>query len=113
MDRPKNYIEFTITLSGEEHRLKTYWREYRDLRDLIVDKLLLDDFGQCGGMGRCATCMVSIEGSANDVSLMRRNEETTLTKIGLSGGNIRLACQIPIDDDISNVHIHIPNEYWR
>lgn len=104
MNPPRTYITLVLLFEGTEHRLQTYRYEYRNLRDLIADKLFIDGFGECGGVGRCATCLVNIidrpEGS-------ERNERTTLNKAGIVNPKVRLACQIPLDDDLSNVRIEI------
>lgn len=101
----KNYITFILNESGTEHRIKTYRGEYRNLRDLITDKLFLEGFGECGGMGRGATCMVKINGLKGEALMMKRNESATLSKAGEGNSKVRLACQIAIDDDLSNVTI--------
>ena len=99
MTSPKNPITFILIYEGTEHRLQSYRSEYRNLRDLIVDKLFIDGFGECGGIGRCATCLVEINDRPADGE---RNEQVTLTKAGVINSNVRLACQIPIDDELSN-----------
>jgi 2Fe-2S ferredoxin len=104
---PKNYIIFTVIHSGEEHRLQTYPGEYRDLRLLIADKFFLEDFGECGGMGRCATCMVEIDGLQGEAADKKRNESATLLKAGTKDSTVRLSCQIPVDDDLANTVIHV------
>jgi len=101
----KNYITFTLVHEGTEHPLKTYWGEYRNLRDLIADKLFLEGFGDCGGMGRCATCMVEVDGLTGDATTMKRNEAETLSKAKAANSCVRLSCQIAIDDDLSNVTV--------
>jgi 2Fe-2S ferredoxin len=65
MKQIKNFIDFVLVQGDEEIRVKTYPREYGDLRLLIKDYLRRDDFGQCTGMGRCATCMVTISSNVN------------------------------------------------
>ena len=107
MSYPRNPIVFSILYAGEEHHLKTFWGEYRDLRALINDQLSLEDFGQCGGMGRCATCMVEISGSDIEASPMERNELTTLSRQNSGSAKVRLSCQIPINDDLTNAVVKI------
>jgi len=106
MTQPFNKICLTIFYSSEEYKIQTYSGEYRDLKCLIQDRLYADDFGQCGGMGRCGTCVVRIEGLKNASGFMR-NEATTLKRLAPEIDNIRLACQIPIDDGLSNVKITV------
>ena len=99
-------ISLTILYSSEEYKIQTYAGEYRDLKCLIQDRLFTDDFGQCGGMGRCGTCIVGI-GGLKEHSAFLRNEETTLHRIAPGIDDIRLACQIPVDDELSNLTITI------
>ena len=99
-------ISLTILYSSEEYKIQTYAGEYRDLKCLIQDRLFTDDFGQCGGMGRCGTCIVRI-GGLKENSAFLRNEETTLQRIAPGIDDIRLACQIPVDDELSNLTITI------
>lgn len=99
-------ISLTILYSSEEYKIQTYAGEYRDLKCLIQDRLFAEDFGQCGGMGRCGTCIVRIGGLAES-SGFQRNEATTLHRIAPGIDNIRLACQIPVDDQLANLIITI------
>jgi ferredoxin, 2Fe-2S len=110
MSYPKNPIVFIVFHAGEEYTLKTFWGEYRDLRALINDKLDLEDFGQCGGMGRCATCMVEITTLSNLLPNMDRNEQSTLSKRKRAGSAVRLSCQIPIDDNLANALVQISED---
>lgn len=107
MSDSKNYITFILISSGTEHRLQTFWGEYRNLKDLIADKLFLEGFGECGGMGRCATCLVEIDGLEGEASTMKRNEATTLSKTNNVNLKTRLACQVAVDDSLSNVTIRV------
>lgn len=106
MSYPLTKICLTVLYSSEEYKLQTYAGEYRDLKCLIQDRLFTDDFGQCGGMGRCGTCIVRI-GGLGEVPRLLRNEATTLGRIAPGVDNIRLACQIPVDDNLSNLTITI------
>ncbi|MFA6945973.1 MAG: 2Fe-2S iron-sulfur cluster-binding protein [Pedobacter sp.] len=106
MTHPVNKICLTVLYSSEEYKLQTYAGEYRDLKCLIQDRLFTDDFGQCGGMGRCGTCIVKISGSKAGADFLR-NESVTLSRIAPGVQDIRLACQIPIDDNLSNLTISI------
>lgn len=74
---------------------------------LLRDKLLLDDFGECGGVGRCATCIIKIEGVKENSIKKERNEYTTLSKMGYIDGTIRLSCQFYINNDIDEAQIEI------
>lgn len=53
-------IQFTLYFQGKAYLINTYDHEFYDLRELIMQQLDLDYFGECGGVGRCVTCLVSI-----------------------------------------------------
>lgn len=103
----KSFIHFTVYYAGEKHDLKTYPYEYRNLMVLLYDKIYIEDFGECKGMGRCGTCVVKITGLPEAVNILERNEERTLFKTGITTDNIRLACQILVDENLENVTIEI------
>ena len=106
MSHPLTKICLTVLYASEEYQLQTFAGEYRDLKCLIQDRLYTDDFGQCGGMGRCGTCIVRIDGLETSSELLR-NEKTTLDRMAPGVSDIRLACQIPVDDRLSNSTITI------
>jgi len=99
MSNAKNFIDFTLIIGKEEIRIKTYVGEYADLRLLIEDYANLDNFGECGGMGRCATCMVV------DSSEVSKNEKFDKVPLTRSSRPIRLSCQLPVDDELANKYI--------
>jgi 2Fe-2S ferredoxin len=107
MESPSHPIRFTLIYDGEEHQIATRWGEYRDLKMLIEDMFFPEDFGQCGGMGRCATCMVEIEGLNGESALMKRNEASTLKKFVPGRGAVRLSCQIAVDGSLANTRVKI------
>ena len=76
MDK-QDEILIKIISEGEEQLISTCKNEYRSLMVLIKDKLYPDGFGECGGLGRCATCIVRLE---KEITGMERNESTTLSK---------------------------------
>ncbi|MES3017922.1 MAG: 2Fe-2S iron-sulfur cluster-binding protein [Bacteroidota bacterium] len=104
MNSTRNYITFILIFEGAEYRQQTYQSEYRNLRDLISDKLFIDGFGECGGVGRCATCLVEIDDRPADGD---RNEQSTLAKAGIVNSKVRLSCQIMVDDDLANARVKI------
>ena len=101
------YIEFKLLYSGEEYSLRTHWGEYRTLRLLINNKINIKDFGQCGGFGRCATCMIEICGAEGERSFLKKSEHTSVQRMIQGYSIVRFACQIPITDDLANVKIKI------
>jgi len=100
-------IHFTAYYEGEKHDLQTYAHEYRNLMVLLYDKMYIEDFGECKGMGRCGTCAVKVEGLPPAVNTLHRNEEQTLYKMGIQGGGVRLACQITVDENLENSTVEI------
>lgn len=98
-------IEFTGLYQGQEYYLRSYENEYRNLMVLLKDKICPDDFGQCGGMGRCGTCLVNISGLSPKESYTK--EQNTLSKMGIKNPAARLSCQIQIDEDLKNVIVEL------
>lgn len=72
---------------------------------LINEKIFVEDFGECKGIGRCGTCLVSIR-SENEWEV-ERNEASTLAKTGVEGTDWRLSCQIMIDERLENSLVSI------
>ena len=100
-------IEFTGSYEGQEYYLRTYENEYRNLMVLLKDKICPEDFGQCGGMGRCGTCLVNVTGLANSPTDSYRNEQATLAKMGMQDQATRLSCQIQVDEDLKSAVVEI------
>ena len=103
----KNSIHFTVIEDGSETKIETYEGEYKNLMFLLRDNLYLDSFGECSGMGRCATCVIKIEGLTGNAVVKDRNEPVTLSKIGFTEENIRLSCQLLINEDLNGVEIEL------
>lgn len=77
-------IEFTVLYDDEAHRVRAHPNQYRDLRELMLDNFNLEIFGQCGGNGRCATCMVQINGAPE-----------------------QLSCQVSVNDELANATVQV------
>lgn len=106
MDNPGT-ISIKIIVDDKEHIVDTYLYEYRSLMALISDNLYIDGFGQCGGMGRCATCQVNLL-NANKLPGLERNERSTLAKYGISHIESRLSCQLLVDETLHNCVVELP-----
>ncbi len=76
---------------------------------LLFDKIYLEDFGECKGMGRCGTCMIEIVESERQISYLGRNEEVTMRKAEFMKSNQRLACQILVNEELKNATIRVLN----
>jgi len=100
-------IQFYINHEGISGKVETYKGEYRNLMVLLNDNFFLDGFGACGGMGRCATCIVKAFGISGDSTQKERNEPVTLSRLGYNDSAFRLSCQLLITDDLQNARIEV------
>ncbi|HNE50289.1 MAG: 2Fe-2S iron-sulfur cluster-binding protein [Chitinophagales bacterium] len=106
MSKPS--IHFTVLVYGSTYSLQTYEGEYRNLMVLLKDKLFVDYFGECGGLGRCGTCVIKIKGLSGAALIKDRNEPVTLSKMGYNETeHIRLSCQLMITESLNNTEIEI------
>lgn len=100
-------IHFTVYYEGNKHELQTYTHEYRNLMMLLFDQIYIEDFGECKGMGRCGTCAVKIIEYSKLLNTLDRNEPQTLAKFGIRSENIKLSCQILVDEQLENITVEI------
>ena len=110
MNDEKNKIAITIINTGEEYTVKTHLHEFRNLMALLNNSIYLENFGECGGQGRCATCMVKVAGLRGDANTMERNEAATIRKAGLADKGIRLSCQLLINEDLDGAVIEVTGD---
>jgi len=110
MNVERKEIIITIKNAGEQYVVKTYPNEYRNLMSLLNNSIYLENFGECGGQGRCATCIVKVSGLKGSAVTMERNEKATINKTGLSDSNFRLSCQLLITEDLHEAVIEIYEE---
>lgn len=90
----KNTILLTLNYLGESYQVQTHPGEYHTLMTLISDYLAIPGFGLCCGMGSCGTCVVQISGPGSHV---KRSV---------------LACDVEINDALSNSQIDIPDKIY-
>jgi len=112
MDEHRKEITISIKNEAEKRIVITYKNEYRNLMQLLNNNFYLEGFGECGGMGRCVTCLVRINGLEGLSNLLERNEKVTLGKMGLADSDLRLSCQVLITDDLNNAMIDIVAENY-
>ncbi len=110
MNDERKEIAITIINAGEAHVVKTYLHQYRNLMVLLNNSIYLENFGECGGQGRCATCMVKAVGLKGNANVMERNEAATIGKAALADEPIRLSCQLLINEDLNGAVIEIAGE---
>ncbi len=82
----KKHIQFILIYKDESILVNTFTGEFCDLRELIMAKLNLANFGECGGVGRCVTCLV----------LLNSNK-----------GSEEFACQVPVNQGLANCNIQV------
>jgi 2Fe-2S ferredoxin len=107
MEPSQEDIIITIHHNGYETAVHTHDREYRNLMQLISDRIYVENFGDCKGMGRCGTCQVLALNHTYDPGDYERNELNTLSKPGAMPPGLRLSCQLMIDKNISGLHFEI------
>ncbi len=100
-------IKFIVHYEGQTYFLESTRNEYRNLMSLLKDKICPEDFGQCGGMGRCGTCLIKLSGASGDSLLSYRNEHVTLRKMGIVDPDVRLSCQIQVNEDLKDVAMQL------
>lgn len=103
----QNDISITVLIEEDKYELHTYEREYRNVMALIQDNLCPDDFGECGGQGRCCTCLVEVINKNLELPASGRNEAATLAKHHVTGTSRRLSCQLLIDKKLNNLVIKL------
>ena len=111
MNSGKDIITIKVVYDEAEYELKTFTGEYRNLMMLIYDRIYVEFFGDCKGMGRCGTCMIKILDNDTLLPASDRNEAATLTKSGIVTEGIRLSCQIMVDHLLDNTTVIIHQEY--
>ena len=87
-------ISLTIIYKGESYLIQTYLNEYGSLMTLISAHLAIPGFGLCCGMGSCGTCLVTI---GNKYASASRSV---------------MACDMQINDELSNTQITISNQRY-
>jgi len=100
-------INFTVIENGTKIPITTRHGRYPNLMYLLKEELQLESFGECGGVGRCATCVVKTSGITGNSAIKDRNEPATLSKLGFEEANIRLSCQIYITADLNGAEISL------
>ncbi len=87
-------IPLTLLYQGEAYPVRAFDNEYYSLMTLISAHLGIVGFGLCSGMGSCGTCLVEIG-----------------TKYS-AATRLVLACDIRVNDELSNTQITIPNQRY-
>lgn len=102
-------IKFRLTFLNESIEVNCRRGEFRNLMVLINEKMFVPDFGECKGIGRCGTCLVNVQ-SKIPLPSSNRNEMATLAKCAVQEPEVRLSCQIMIDEFLDGAEIYICEE---
>ena len=102
-------ITFKLIYQEQETEIECYTGEFRNLMVLINEKIYVEDFGECKGIGRCGTCLIEIE-TREPLPPSERNEQSTLAKCTLQSSNLRLACQVMIDKTLHGAVVKVVEE---
>jgi len=104
---PVRNITVLVNYDGAQYKLQTFTNEYRSLMMLIYDRIFTEGFGECLGMGKCGTCLIEIISQRMEPTAYERNEDTNLLRAGQINGNIRLACQLIIDEKMDGLVVKV------
>ncbi|MFA9189386.1 2Fe-2S iron-sulfur cluster-binding protein [Flavobacterium sp. FBOR7N2.3] len=107
MEKEIKNISFTVIENGIQTPVVTRHGSYPNLMYLLKEELQLESFGECGGAGRCATCLVTTKSVTGASLIKERNEPNTLEQLGYTDQATRLSCQIYITADLNDAEITI------
>ena len=108
--RMERDIKIKVRVYGQEHVLETYDGEYRNLMMLIYDRIYIDEFGECKGVGRCGTCHVYVLTAPAGLVFHDGVEHTTLSRLGNTNDTSHLACQIMVDKNLNGLGVEVAEE---
>ncbi|WP_242920171.1 2Fe-2S iron-sulfur cluster-binding protein [Pontibacter liquoris] len=74
---------------------------------LIYDKVYIEDFGECKGVGRCGTCHVHVWHAPTGMFFHDGVEHTTLARLADVQENSHLACQIMVNKSINGLVVQV------
>ncbi|WP_299439161.1 2Fe-2S iron-sulfur cluster-binding protein [uncultured Aquimarina sp.] len=100
------YTLYVIDTIGDHHILKFKIFEYKNLMELLINRLY-DDIGACKGRGLCGTCHIRINSSIVPFKFPEGIEKRTLFNQLEYYSNSRLACQVLLDKQLDNSRIEI------
>ena len=100
-------IQVRVLIDGEVMEIMTFANEYRNLMMLIYDHIYEEGFGECGGMGRCSTCIVEVQNIQQPFNEFHRNADQTFLKSSETRENVYLSCQILADESIDGLEVKV------
>ncbi|MEO9258542.1 MAG: hypothetical protein ABI207_09170, partial [Crocinitomicaceae bacterium] len=103
MQKQSKVIKIVVFANEEKYSLETYTGEYRNLMELLRNSIYSENFGECGGKGRCCTCLIKFSCGPVELKTFQRNELSTLEKHKMHKPGNRLSCQIEVDQNLNNI----------
>lgn len=98
----KEYYHLTfIDDLGKQYKAEFKTNEYHNLMELLFDKYL-QDWGECKGRAWCGTCHIKIIKGQLSTEI-DREEKYTLSILDNATQSSRLACQIPLNQELDGV----------
>lgn len=67
--------------------------------------------GTCGGMALCASCHIAVEAGLDNLDEPKDAELDMLDTLPVVHHNSRLACQIPVNKQLTNAFVKIQEVY--
>jgi 2Fe-2S ferredoxin len=107
MQKREKDITLFVRKASKDHTFSIFPHEYRNLMKLLNDKLSIDDFGECRGVGRCVTCIIKVDSTDIQMAEPERNEQTTLDRCHVTTTGLRLACQILLDTSLDGLRLEV------
>ncbi|WP_430415862.1 2Fe-2S iron-sulfur cluster-binding protein [Parasphingorhabdus sp.] len=96
---------------GTRHKVKA--RTGLSLMDVAIMHHIPGVEGDCGGFGACGTCHVYLDEAAQSlVPPLHELESSTLTFAHDVRPESRLACQIPITDEMDGMTVQMPERQY-
>ncbi len=100
-------VKFTVeNLAGKQEEIELP----TDMNLNLMEALKASDYdiqATCGGMALCATCHVAIDNHEEVIGEPQDAEMDMLDTLPDADFSSRLACQIPIDDKLEGLLIHL------
>ncbi len=94
---------------GTEHEIEA--NIGMTLKDVILQSLKLEHFGDCGGCCACATCHVYVDESYLDkLNTMDEDEVDMIEMSDDQRSNSRLGCQVPVTNEMNNMKLEIAKD---
>ena len=107
MTQIQTKIKFTVNTNNSIRTIETVEGEYINFMCLLRDQVSLDKIGECGGRGRCTTCVIRINGLTGQAAQKESDESDRLSYVGYEDDQILLSCQILINEELEGAEVEL------